>query len=103
MPKTSCGSEQQDTSRSFMDGFTRVAGPPIPRLSDLSSVVDPVSEAGGKPRRRSQSEVVQNMMEELGSIFRERLAALLSAPNATAAMAAAKGATEKPSLAANAT
>ena len=35
-----------------MDGFTRVAGPPIPRLSDLSSVVDPVSEAGGKPRRR---------------------------------------------------
>lgn len=57
----------------------------------------------GESETTSQSEVVQNMMEELGSIFRERLAALLSAPNATAAMAAAKGATEKPSLAANAT
>lgn len=45
----------------------------------------------------SQTEIVQNTMEELGSIFRERLAALLSAPNATAAMAAAKGRTEKPS------
>lgn len=44
----------------------------------------------------SQTEIVQNMMEELGRIFRERLAALLSAPNATAAMAAAKGRTEKP-------
>lgn len=44
----------------------------------------------------SQTEIVQNMMEELGSIFRERLAAILSAPNATAAMAAAKGRAEKP-------
>eukprot|EP00435_Cladocopium_sp_Y103_P065193 s832_g27.t1 len=47
-------------------------------------------------RGKSQTEIVQNMMEELGRIFRERLAALLSAPNATAAMAAAKGRTEKP-------
>jgi len=40
----------------------------------------------------SNKELVRSMMEELGSIFRERLSALLAAPNATAAMAAAKAA-----------
>ncbi|CAE7430539.1 unnamed protein product [Symbiodinium necroappetens] len=40
----------------------------------------------------SSTDLVKSMMEELGSIFRERLSALLSAPNAAAAMAAAKAA-----------
>lgn len=48
----------------------------------------------GEGEATSPTELVQSMMEELGSIFRERLAALLSAPNAAAAMAAARGRTE---------
>ncbi|CAK9118102.1 unnamed protein product [Durusdinium trenchii] len=48
----------------------------------------------GEGEATSPTELVQSMMEELGSIFKERLAALLSAPNAAAAMAAARGRTE---------
>lgn len=56
----------------------------LPRFVQL--IVSDVQE------QSSNTDLVKSMMEELGSIFRERLAALLSAPNAAAAMAAAKAA-----------
>mmetsp|Transcript_32657 Transcript_32657/g.59950 ORF Transcript_32657/g.59950 Transcript_32657/m.59950 type:complete len:125 (-) Transcript_32657:48-422(-) len=63
----------------------------LPRFTKV--FVDEASGTTGQKTNRARSEAVDRAMQEFAETFRERLSAMLSAPNAAAAVqaAAAKG------------